>query len=194
MYAFLRKITFSLVNLGLDLFIQVTALLDMTNQWCLNIDKGMASGVIFLDLKKAVDTVDHATLRKKLCDYGVQGQTAFWFKCYLKDRQQFCVVNGLSSVKNRIVCGVPQGFLLGPLLFLIYINDLPNCLDDSIGRSFADDTDLTFSTVDLSILQTEMSNDFNRIFNWLNILKTNFTVIGSRQRIATLAKSIHRTK
>ena len=81
MYAFLRKITFSLVNLGLDLFIQVTALLDMTNQWCLNIDKGMASGVIFLDLKKAVDTVDYATLRKKLCDYGVQGQTAFWFKC-----------------------------------------------------------------------------------------------------------------
>ena len=154
----------------------------------------MASGVIFLDLKKAVDTVDHATLRKKLCDYGVQGQTAFWFKCYLKDRQQFCVVNGLSSVKNRIVCGVPQGSLLGPFLFLIYINDLPNCLDHSIGRSFADDTNLTFSTVDLSILQTEMSNDFNRIFNWLNILKTNFMVIGSRQRIATIAGSIHRTK
>ena len=172
----------------------VTALLDMTNQWCLNIDKGMVSGVIFLDLKKAFDTVDHAILLKKLSDYGVQGQTASWFKSYLKDRQQFCVVNGLSSVKNRIVCGVPQGSLLGPLLFLIYINDLPNCLDDSIGRSFADDTDLTFPTVDLSILQTEMSNDFNRIFNWLNILKTNFMVIGSRQRIATLAGSIHRTK
>ena len=113
----------------------------------------MASGVIFLDLKKAVDTVDHATLRKKLCDYGVQGQTAFWFKCYLKDRQQFCVVNGLSSAKNRIVCGVPQGSLLGPLLFLIYINDLPNCLDHSIGRSFADDTNLMFSAVDFGSAQ-----------------------------------------
>ena len=78
----------------------VTALLDMKNQWCLNIDKGMVSGVIFLDLKKTFDTVDHVILLKKLFDYGV---TASWFKSYLKDRQQFCVVNGLSSVKNRIV-------------------------------------------------------------------------------------------
>ena len=67
-------------------------------------------------------------MKKKLSDYGVQGLTASWFKSYLKDRQQFCVVNGLSSVKNRIVCGVPQGSLLGLLLFLIYINDLPNLL------------------------------------------------------------------
>ena len=101
---------------------------------------------------------------KKLSEYGVQGQTASWFKSYLKDRQQFCVANGLSSVKNRIVYGVPQGSLLGPFLFLIYINDLPNCLDHSMGRSFADDTNLAFSAVDLSILQTEMSNDLNRIF------------------------------
>ena len=107
------------------------------------------------------------------------------------------MVKGSSSVKNRIVCGVVQGSLLGPLLFLIYINDLENCLDQSIGRSFADDTNLTFSAVDLSILQTEMSNDLNRIFNWLssnkltlNILKTDFMVIGSRQRIATLAGNI----
>ena len=142
----------------------VTALLDMTNQWCLNIDKGMVSGVIFLDLKKAFDTLDHAILLKKLSDYGVQGQTASWFKSYLKDRQQFCVANGLSSVKNCIVYGVPQGSLLGPFLFLIYINDLPNCLDHSMERSFADDTNLAFSAVDLSILQTEMSNDLNRIF------------------------------
>ena len=174
----------------------VTALLDMTNQWCLNIDRGMISGVILLDLKKAFDTVDHAILLKKLSDYGVQGQTASWFKSFLNDRQ-FCVVNGLSSVKDRIVCGVPQGSLLGPLLFLIYINDLPNCLDHSIGWSFADDTNLTFSAVDLSILQTEMSNDLNRIVNWLssnkltlNILKTDFMVMGSRQRIASLTGNI----
>ena len=82
-------------------------------------------------------------------------------------------------------------------MFLIYINDLPNCFDHIIGRSCADDTNLKFSAVDLSILQTEMSNDLNRIFNWLssnkltlNILKTDFMVIGSRQRIATLAGNI----
>ena len=106
-------------------------------------------------------------------DYEVQGQTASWFKSYLKDRQQFCVVNGLSSVKNRIVCGVSQGSLLCPFLFLIDINDLPNCLDHSIGRSFADDTNLAFSAVDLSILQTEMNNDLNRIFNWFSSKKTH---------------------
>ena len=100
----------------------VTALLNMTNRWCLNVDKGMVSGVIFLDLKKAFDTDDHAISLKKLSDYAVQGQTPSWFKSYLKDRQQFCVVNGFSCVKNRIVCGVPYGSLLGPLLFLIYIN------------------------------------------------------------------------
>ena len=157
----------------------------------------MVSGVIFLDLKKAFGTVDHAILLKKQSDYGVQGQTASWFKSYLKYRQQFCVLNGLSSVKNRIVCGVSQGSLLGQLLFLIYINDLPNCLDYSIGRSFADDTNSTFSTVDLSILQTEKSNDLNRIFDWLssnkltlNIPKTDVMVIGSRQRIAALAGNI----
>ena len=176
-----------------SLHLTVTALLDVTNQWYLNIDEGMVSGVIFLDLKKAFGTVDHAILLKKQFDYGVQGQTASWFKSYLKYRQQFYVVNGLSSVKNRIVCGVSQGSLLGPLLFLIYIF----CLDYSIGRSFADDTNLTFSAVDLSILQTEMSNDLNRIFDWLssnkltfNIPKTDFMVIGSRQRIATLAGNI----
>ena len=79
----------------------------------------------------------------------------------------------------------------------IAIKDLPNCLDHSIGRSFTDDTNLTFSAVDLSILQAEMRNDLNRIFNWIssnkltfNILKTDFMVIGSRQRIVTLAGSI----
>ena len=87
------------------------------------------------------------------------------------------MVNGLSSVKNRIVYGAPQGSLLGPLLFLIYINDLPHCLDHSIGRSFADDTTLMFSAVDLSVLRTEMSNDLNRIFNCLSINKLTLNIL-----------------
>ena len=106
----------------------------------------MNSGVIFLDLKKAFDAVDDMlSCSKKLSDYGLQSQTANWFRSYLKDRQQFCMVNGVSSFKNTIVRGVPQVSLLVPLLFLIYINDLPNCLDHSTGRSFADDKKLTFS-------------------------------------------------
>ena len=125
----------------------------------------------------------------------MQGQTATWFRSYLEDRQQFCMVNGVSSVKNRIVRGVTQVSLLE--LTLIYINDLPNCLDHSPGRSFADDTNLTFSAVDLSVPHTEMSNDLNRIFDLLcsnkltlNILKTDFMAISSGQRIATLDGNI----
>ena len=103
-------------------------------------------------------------LKKKLPDCGVQGQTA----SYLKVRKQFCVVNGVQSAKNRIICGVSQGSLLGTLLFLIYINDSLNCLQHNIGRSYADDTNLTFFAVDLSILQTEMSSSKKLR---LNILK-----------------------
>ena len=116
-------------------------------------------------------------VKKKLSDYGVQGQIANWFRSYLKDRQQFCMVNGVSSVKNPIVHGVPQVSLLGPLVFPIYINDLPNCLDHSTGRSFADDKKLTFSAVDLSVLQTEMSNDLNRIFDWLCSNKLSLSIL-----------------
>lgn len=76
----------------------------------------------------------------------------------LKDSKQFCVVNGIWSAKNHVICGVPQGSLLGTLLFLIYINDLPNCLEHS---------NLTFSAVDWSILQTEMSCSNKLTFNIL---------------------------
>ena len=172
----------------------VTALLDQTNYWCLIlIDRGMVNGVIFLDLKKAFDTVDHDLLLSKLAFHGLQSQTVDWFKSYLSNRQQLCYVNGVPSVKNTLTCGVPQGSILGPLLFLIYINDLPKCLDHSVARLYVDDTNLTFSGCYLSVLQNEMKNDLNKLFTWfcankltLNVLKTEFMLIGSRQNLAAL--------
>ena len=71
------------------------------------------------------------------------------------------MVNGVSSAKNRIICGVPQGSVLGSLLFLINSTDLPNCLEHSLGRSFADDINVTLYAEDLPTLQTEMSDDLN---------------------------------
>jgi hypothetical protein len=90
-------------------------------------DAGLINGVIFLDLKKAFDTVDHQIL-KKLELYGIKNSALAWFSSYLYGRTQMCRVNNITSSLKHISGGVPQWSNLGPLLFLIYINYLPNCL------------------------------------------------------------------
>ena len=120
-----------------------TTLLSSTNEWLCNMDKGLFTGVLFLDLKKAFDTVDHSILLAKLEKYGIQGCSLEWFKSYLKDRKQVCSINGKKSSAKDIKYGVPQGSNLGPILFLLYINDLPNSLKTSKPSMFADDTNLT---------------------------------------------------
>lgn len=121
----------------------VTALLEATDNWAYNIDSGKINAVVFLDLKKAFDTVDHEILLSKLNHYGIQGNTYQWFKSYLENRTQMCSINGSLSNKCSLSCGVPQGTILGPLLFLLYINDLSNCLLNCQPRMYADDTNLT---------------------------------------------------
>ena len=97
----------------------VTALLEATDNWVFNIDRGNVNAVVFLDLKKAFDTVDHDTLLSKTNLYGIQGTALDWFKSYLTNRTQRCLVNGSLSRICSLKCGVPQGTILGPLLFLI---------------------------------------------------------------------------
>ena len=123
-----------------------TALMASTNDWYLNIDKGKYTGLIFIDLKKAFDTVDHEILLKKLKMYGVTGLEHDWFTSYLDNRKQFCRVDGTSSDIRGKNCGVPQGSCLGPLLFLIYINDLPFSLQESHVSMYADDTAISLSS------------------------------------------------
>ena len=89
------------------------------------------NGVLFLDLCKAFDTVDDIILIKKLSIYGIQNESLDWFKSYLHNRIQFCVVNHATSSPQKVHCGVPQGSNLGRLLFLLYVNDLPNSLENS---------------------------------------------------------------
>jgi hypothetical protein len=119
----------------------LTALIQATNSWSVNIDNGLVNnGVVFIDLKKAFDTIDHDIMLQKLENYGVERNSLTWIKSYLTDRTQKCLVNGQLSNSVPITCGVPQGSNLGPLLFLVYINDLPNCLNHTTPRMFADDT------------------------------------------------------
>ena len=82
-------------------------------------DKGQYTAMVFIDLKKAFDTVDHEILLKKLAKYGIIGLENTWFASYLENRMQFCRVNGVPSNVNNINCGVPQSSFIGPLLFLI---------------------------------------------------------------------------
>ena len=125
------------------------ALLSMTQQIKDIIDKGNLAVGVFVDFQKAFDTVNHKILLKKLEHYGVRGIANKWFSSYLANRQQYVTINGIKSETKQIIHGVPQGSVLGPLLFLIYINDLNACILFSTIRHFADDTNLLY-TVDYS--------------------------------------------
>jgi hypothetical protein len=98
---------------------------------------------------KAFDCINHEILLKKMLNYfGISGIPLNWFKSYLSDREQQCLVNGHLSSPRKIKCGVPQGSILGPLLFLLYINDMPDSLKYSIPSLYADDTEIYLSSKD----------------------------------------------
>ena len=123
---------------------------------------------------------------------GVDYRALKWFDSYLSDRQQQCIVNGELSGSRAVTCGVPQGSLIGPLLFLIYINDLPNCLTKALPRMYANDTSISIAASSLSELKLALNAELANLHEWLNvnklslnIAKTEFMLIGSRQRLAT---------
>ena len=113
---------------------------------------------VFLDLKKAFGTVDHKILPTKMNRCGIQGKILDWFKSYLTNRTQRRSVNGCLSDFTSLKCGVTKGTILGPLLFLIYINDLPNCLSSSKLRMYADDTHITYAGSDLYLILTTLKS------------------------------------
>ena len=173
-----------------------SALLANTDSWLLNMDAGMINGVLFLDLFKAFDTVYHGILLSKLSIYGIQNKALDWFKSYLHNRTQYCRVNSATSSTRKIRCGVPQGSNLGPLLFLLYVNDLPNCLDKSCPAMYADDTNLTVCSDSINNLEEALNSEMKNIHQWLlsnkltlYIEKTEYMIIGTRQRLAKIQKN-----
>ena len=128
--------------------------------------------------------------------YGVDSSSLKWFESYLCNRNQKCSTNGHLSNTAPVSCGVPQGSNLGPLLFLVYINDLPNCLTSASPRIFADDTNITFAASTLIDLENAVNLALRNLQRWLitnrlslYIAKTEFMVIGSNQRIHALSNN-----
>ena len=118
-----------------------TQLLTLANELVSGLDKRQQHDLIVLDISKAFDRVPHERLLRKMDHYGIRGSTLEWIRAFLTDRVQQVTVEGATSDSIQVLSGVPQGTVLGPLLFLVFINDLPDCVDSGI-RLFADDCTL----------------------------------------------------
>ena len=161
----------------------IFSLIEITEKIKESIDKGKFGCGIFIDLRKAFDTVNHKILLKKLDHYGIRDVANNWFNSYLKERSQYVYLNGESSERKPVTCGVPQGSVLGPLLFLIYINDLPNISKVLDFYLFADDTNIYFEDISLEKLEYKINKELRNLYLWLsvnrlalNIDKTNFVI------------------
>lgn len=141
---------------------------------------------VFCDLSKAFDTISHSILLEKLKVYGIRGAALNWFQSYLKFRKQYTTYNHSSSARTTVTYGVPQGSILGPILFLLYINDITRTTDKLKFILFADDTTIFIQGQDLNYIKNTLNFELTKVSNWiksnkltLNISKTKFMVSSS---------------
>ena len=165
------------------------ALINITEIIRKALDDGNIGCGVFVDLQKAFDIVDNQILLAKLSHYGIRGVSNDWFKSYLSNRSQYVSINGYDSGLAAINCGVPQGLVLGPLLFLLYINDLNQAIKFCKVYHFAEDTNLLCLGNSIEKLNKLVNTDLKRLVNWLNankILlnakKTEIVIFKSKQK------------
>ena len=140
---------------------------------------------VYLDLQKAFDTVDHGILLRKLHNYGIREIVLNWISDYLTNRQQFVTIGDNASDFDSVTWGVPQGSVLGPLLFLLYVNDIQNCAPDSCIKLFAEDTNIFVTGKSLEETINKANNSLLLLSNWfaanklsLSIDKTSYSIFG----------------
>ena len=161
----------------------VMEVIDNIYQHCDNNEITMG---IFIDLQKAFDTVNHQILLHKLNNYGIRGTVLEWFCNYLSNRKQFTALSNNNSALENVKIGLPQGSVLGPLLFLIYINDIQYAVPDAKIKLFADDTNLFIHSCDITRLFLLANTCMSQLLEWftlnrlsLNVDKTCYSVFGS---------------
>ena len=166
-----------------------TCLIHLSDFIRFNMDKGNLVGMVLLDLQKAFDTVDHGILLMKLEAIGLHGDAIRWFRSYLSDRNQLVDVSGIFSTEAPITCGVPQGSILGPLLFLIYVNDMSAAVNDKV-LLYADDSCILVTGKSRSDIEEQLSKDLEVIGTWLvnnklslHLGKTESILFGSKPKI-----------
>ena len=167
-----------------------TALTKLFDHWLAQMNENNTVGVVLLDLTKAFDLVSHKILLQKLRSYKFDNRSLAWFNSYLSDRTQQVHISGKLSTERDIKAGVPQGSVLGPLLFILFINDLPLHIDFCELDLYADDATMTASSSSLSTLLNFMRSDLHNFLNWcvnndmtLNQAKTIAMFLSSKQNI-----------
>ena len=166
------------------------AILDVYEKLLSNMDRGTTSCAIFLDLAKAFDSVSHNILLRKLEKYGFRGNALKLLTSYLSSRSQFVKLGDVKSITSLIEFGVPQGSILGPILFLLFINDLPNATKLFV-KLYADDTFLCAQNDDIKLLVKEVNLELTNVFKWLcsnkltlNFSKTKYMVLTKKRDVS----------
>ena len=166
------------------------AALSFTDTIKRNIDQGQLTGAVFVDLRKAFDTIDHSNLLRKLSAIGIVGNEHNWFNDYLDGRSQIVGINDVLSDNEPVTVGVPQGSILGPRLFVLNVNDLPNIICHCSVLMYADDTVLFYSGLDVATIEQKLNDDLQRIGSWLwdnnlivNTKKTEAMLFGTCARL-----------
>ena len=145
----------------------ITSLISVSDYWYENIDKNNVNFALFLDLKKEFDTVDHEILIRKMQVYGIKDIEVEWFRSYLKNRQQYCSLNGNKSSSRPVTRGIPQGSCLGPS----YLNDFQTCLKFSKAYLYADDTEVSLSSNEIGNVIQNFQAELENISEWMRINK-----------------------